>query len=182
MFQELKENLNSFLEKVFDFTNELGIDVSNLEIDHVALRYKDAKDVDTLLEELKPLGKILSQATVNGRKISIIKLNEPFIYKGYTIPCIELPYPAENHDYPNDDWEHVEFVLTTTDIDNFENVFRKSFPNLTEDMLQKYSYSFSIPHADEDQLPNPSVALAKYRGLAIKFHPYSIELVVTSKP
>ncbi len=180
MFRQLKQELTPFLDEIFRFTTELNLDVSNLEIDHIALRYKNAADVDKLAGELKEQGDIISQAILKGRKIYIFKLHHPLKYQDRQIPCIELPYPATNHEYPHDGWEHVEFVLPTEDLTHFESVFRAKFPDLTGGMLQKYHYRLSLPQVDTEQLPNPIIVLKKYQGLAIKFHAHSIEEVVTS--
>ena len=180
IFEELRLELTPFLDKVFALVKELNINVSDLDIDHIALRYKNSKDVDKLAAELQSQAKILSQAIVNGRKIYIFKLNTPLLYKKYKIPCVELPYPAINHDYPRDGWEHVEFFLPSKNINEFEQTFKKRFPNLTEEILKKYNYTLSIPQVQGEQLLNPSAILSKEKGLAIKFHPNSIEKVVAS--
>lgn len=181
MKQELWDNITPFLDKVFSFTTELGIDVSRLNIDHAALRFRDPNKVDQLSEELKTDSKVIGEAVVNGRKIYIFKLNQPITYGQYLIPCIELPYPAHDHDYPNDGWEHVEFVLPTQDINGLELAFRHYFPSLTEDIMRTYGYKLSIPKVEGEQLLNPTIALTKSKMLSIKFHPNSIEKVVSSK-
>lgn len=180
MFNKLKQNLNIFLDEIFLFINELGIDVSDLDIDHVALRYKNSIDVDKLSNELKKEGIVLSCVVVNGRKIYIFKLNNSLKYKSYEIPCVELPYPAVDHNYPTDGWEHIEFVLPTENINRIEDSFKKRFSNLTPDILKKYNYKLSIPKVEGEQLSNPTCILTKHIGLSIKFHPNSIEKVVSS--
>ena len=104
MFEKLQTEVNGFLNKIFSFVEELGIDVSGLKIDHMGLRYSDPKKVDQLSQELNQVGTKLSEAVVNGRKIYNFKLDTPITFKDFSIPCIELPYPAENHDYPNNGW------------------------------------------------------------------------------
>lgn len=180
MFNKLKQDIGIFLDEIFLFINELGIDVSDLGIDHIALRYKNSADVDKLSNELKNESTVLSRAIVNGRKIYIFKLNKPLEYKGYRIPCVELPYPTIDHNYPRDGWEHVEFVLPTKNINQIENSFKKRFPKLTPDILKKFDYKLSVPKVEGEQLSNPTCILTKYLGLSIKFHPNSIEKVVFS--
>jgi uncharacterized protein len=171
MYQSLLQDLPIFLDKVFAYTRELGLDVSGLELDHIALRYKNSADVDRLASELKHVSTVISDAVVNGRIIYIFKLHKPLEYKDYQIPCIELPYPMDNHKYPEDGWEHVEFVIETDEA-NFEQVFNQRFPGQT--------YELHTPNVEGEQLSNSSVVLKKYTGLSVKFHPNSIEKVVTS--
>lgn len=172
MFKQLQQNLPAFLDECFTYLNELGIDVTGLPLDHIALRYKDSTDVDRLAGELKEQSTVISDAIVNGRIIYIFKLHIPLTYKDHEIPCIELPYPALEHKYPRDGWEHVEFVLESDNPTNFEQVFNQKFPG------QKYE--FHIPQVEGEQLLNPSIVFKKYPGLAVKFHPNSIEKVVAS--
>jgi predicted metalloenzyme YecM len=172
MFEELRQKLPAFLDEVFTYIAKLHLDVSGLPIDHIALRYKNKADVDALAAELKKQGTIISDAMIKNRVIYIFKLHQPLIYKNYQIPCIELPYPATPHKYPQDGWEHVEFVLETDNPNNFEEVFNQKFPG------QKYE--LHIPEVEGEQLLNPSIVFKKYPGLAIKFHPSSIEKVVKS--
>lgn len=161
-----------FLDEEFTFIHELNLDVSGLSIDHIALRYKNSEDVDQLAKELKKQGDVISDAVVNGRIIYIFKLHQPLIYQNYQIPCVELPYPATPHKYPKDGWEHIEFVLETDNLDNFEQVFNQKYPG------QKYE--LHVPDVSGEEILNPTVVLTKYTGLSVKFHPNSIEKVVTS--
>lgn len=180
MFSELLNEVPGFLNNVFQFIDELGIDVSDLEIDHVALRFKKKEDVDKISQELIGYGDQISAAVVNERRILIIKLFQPIRFRHYTIPCVELPYPAKDHNYPEDGWEHVEFVLPTSDISEFDQVFKQRFSNLTEDQLRKYGYRLSVPRVSSEQLLNPTAILTKDKMLSVKFHPNSIEDVVKS--
>lgn len=172
MFEQLQQKLPAFLDEAFAFITELGLDVSGLPLDHIALRYKNAADVDALANELKEQGEIISDAIIKGRIIYIFKLHQPLVYKNYSIPCVELPYPAADHKYPNDGWEHIEFVLEFDNPENFEQVFNQKFPD------QKYEVH--IPQVEGEKLLNPSIVLKKYPGLAVKFHSHSIEEVVKS--
>jgi predicted metalloenzyme YecM len=70
--------------------------------------------------------------------------------------------------------------LSSENINEFEQTFRKRFPNLTEEVFKKYNYKLSIPQVQGEQLLNPMVILFREKGIAIKFHPNSIEKVVAS--
>jgi predicted metalloenzyme YecM len=172
MYKNLQQKLPVFLDECFAYLSELRIDVTGLPLDHIALRYSHTSDVDKLAEELKGQSTVISDAIVNGRVIYIFKLHTPLRHKGLEIPCIELPYPAIPHKYPQDGWEHVEFVLETDRPEKFEEVFNQKYPG------QKYE--LHIPQVEGEELVNPSVVLKKYPGLSVKFHPNSIEKVVGS--
>jgi predicted metalloenzyme YecM len=120
MWKQLKKEFPTFMDKAFEFTKELGIDPVNLVVDHAALRFANAEDVDTLRKELETESTMLSEAIVAGRPIMIYKLNTPLKYK------------------------------------------------------------VSTPKVEGEQLPNTSLAITKYKGLALKFHCYTIEQVVTN--
>ncbi len=44
-WQDLRSKVPAFVERAINFAGELGLDVSDLQIDHVGLRFKDPKDV-----------------------------------------------------------------------------------------------------------------------------------------
>ena len=178
MWEKLHNEYEQFMDNIFLFISELGIDVKDLQIDHAALRFKNSDDVNKLIAELEPIGKKLSEAIVNGRTIYIYKLNSPLIYRNFSVPCVELPYPAANHDFDTDGWEHLEFVLSDTEPDTLDGTFREIFPSLTDEILKKYDFKISTPKASGEQLLNTTISLQKYKGLAVKFHCYSIEDVV----
>ena len=182
MWNKLKTDFKAFMNDILNFAQEANLDASNLEIDHAALRFKKAEDVDLLLSELKDLSNILSQAVVNGRKIYILKLNKPLVFKNYSIPCLELPYPSKDHDYPKDGWEHVEFVIQNSNPDTLQADFKSIFPNFNDEYKERFNYRISTPKVEiAEQLLNTTIALEKHKGLALKFHCYPIEKVVTSK-
>ncbi len=54
---------------------------------------------------------MISQAKINGRPIIVIEFDKALESRGWKIECLELPYPAEGKIYPNESWEHVEFVI-----------------------------------------------------------------------
>ena len=166
------------MENIDTFIKDLNINLKTYEIDHAALRFKKDEDVLLLHDELQKTGVKLSEANVNGRMIYIFKLNKPLEHKNWSISCVELPHPSKNHAYKDDGWEHIEFVLPDTNPNDLETHFLDIFPNLTKDMLSKYTFHISTPKVEGEQLLNTTISLTKHIGLAIKFHCYSIEDVV----
>lgn len=177
----LQSQVKAFSEKLEAALEELGIrDICNdLEIDHICVRLKNTADVKSLKRELEVVGQIISAVNVNGREIMIIQLNQPLSLGNWQTSGIELPNPKPNHNY-QDGWEHIEFVLTNVEntMDGVREAFTEKFPHLDlEQLKETYSYSEDAPHADGDQLPNPTIGL-KVNGVGIKFHAHPIQKVV----
>lgn len=162
------------------FAKELGIDVSNLSIDHVAIRMKNEKEVRVLEHELGHLGKKIADAVVNGRRICIFKLHKPLKYGKRKIYCVELPYPAIDHHYPHDGWEHAEFVIEGSSPSTLEAEFEKRFPNINLSVREKYNFRITTPDVKDEELVNTTIVLQKHAGLSVKLHCYPIEEIVSS--
>ncbi|MEK7497612.1 MAG: VOC family protein [Patescibacteria group bacterium] len=175
-WQQLRSKAPLFVESAIGFANEIGLNVSDLKIDHIGLRYSKPEDVDFLKKALDLSGTNISTAVVNGRPISIYKLIKPIEAGNYQIPCVELPFPAKEHNYPEDGWEHVEFVLPNPNMGLEEN-FKARYPNFKGD------YKIDEPKVEGEQLPNPTIILKHptNKMLTLKFHGNSIEEVVRSK-
>jgi predicted metalloenzyme YecM len=179
-WEVLQSEVEVFSPKLTTSLEELGIleECKSLEIDHICVRLKNHSDVDNLKAESTKFGQIISSVEVNGREISIIQLSEPLKLGHWQTFGVELPYPKQNHSYV-DGWEHVEFVLNDAEntMAGVRHAFQERF-NLGLDPLKtKYSYSEDEPHAEGDQLPNPTIGL-KVNGVGIKFHARPIQEVV----
>jgi predicted metalloenzyme YecM len=172
-----------FGERVEQYLRELEIfeETLRLQSDHIGLRMRDIAAIESLKQELHQNGSILlSSAIVNGREIDIFKLSTPLSVHGWAIPCIELPYPKPDHDYPNG-WEHIEFVIpsSATTPDALREDFLRYFPNIDIDLLkQTGQYSEAEPISETHQLPNPTITLRKDKRTAVKFHAKPIEMIV----
>lgn len=175
-WQDLRSKAPLFVEKAVDFANEIGLNVEGLQIDHLGMRFANSEDVNFIRKSLSWFGNNISTAIVNGRLIAIYKLIGPIEAKGFKIPCIEVPYPAKEHKYPEDGWEHLEFVLPGKGTD-IEKIFKEKFPNFKGD------YGVDEPRVEGEQLPNPTVVIKHpiNKMLTLKFHRHSIEEVVRSK-
>jgi predicted metalloenzyme YecM len=178
-----KELLISFLPKVRNYLQELNVlsQVEMLQADHLGLRFKNIETIENLKKELGKVGKMISSAVVNGRKIFIFELNNPLIFGDWHIPCIELPYPKEKQEYA-DGWEHIEFVIPSnaSSLENFKKDFMSFLPLLNIDkLIEEDQYSESVPKVEIVQLPNPSILLNKSLNLTIKFHPKPIKDIVS---
>ena len=63
-------------------------------------------------------------------------------------------------------------------MNGIRKAFLEKFTNLNIQILkEKYSYSEDEPHADGDQLANPTISI-KIKNIGIKFHANPIQTVV----
>jgi len=180
-WSNLLSSIATFGTKIEAALSELSIldTCKNLPIDHACVRLANSDNVTALKVELNQVGTIISSVNVNGREISITQLNVALNLGSWTTHGVELPHPKPNHSY-EDGWEHVEFVLTGAE--NSMNSLREKFLELFDEpnidyLKEKYSYSEDEPHADGDQLPNPTIGL-KVGTVGIKFHALPIQQVV----
>lgn len=116
-----------FIEGILKKINDLGIDVSDLNMDHIGYQASSNQDYDDLRKEFDEIGDYVSEKIVGGRRVGIYKLREPLRYKQYTNEAIELVAPKEGQICPSG-LEHVEFILKET----FDS-FMKKYPNLSWD-------------------------------------------------
>jgi len=148
-----------FLDKIFHTLKSNSIDIDGLEIDHICYRTSSPENYQDIKKVFAKLGECLIESNVGGRPIATYKLNEPIIYKGRTIPLVEVPAP-KNGKARAEGYEHIEVVIDT------------SF----EEIMKKY------PHSNFDQKGlskkiNPELVI-KFSDCAIKFHHQSLEKVI----
>ena len=182
MWDDFQKTLSPFGIEVTRYLKKLGIFdvVQFLVADHLGIRLKNSNDVLVLKQELLQEGRCISSAVVNGREIYIFALNQALQVGSWTIPCVELPHPKPEHPY-TDGWEHVEFVIPSSAMSLVELRvdFKEISPTLDIELLKrKNEYFESEPSAEADQLRNPTIELRRRVGLAVKFHPWSIQEVV----
>lgn len=145
------DNYETFIEKILRKLDELGIDVSGLNMDHIGYQASSNEDYDKLITEFDEIGKRMSEAIVWGRRVGIYKLNKPLRLRQYINTAIELIAPKDGQVCLSA-LEHVEFV-----IDDFEN-FMKKYPNIQWD-------TSAISQPDF-----PMIKLKLDKNLQVKFH------------
>lgn len=151
--------ITPFLDRIFQFLDQDGIDVSLYELDHVCYRVETKEEYERLKTQLQPLGELLTESLIGGRLIATFKLFEPIRYKKRKIWCLELPSPKAGSPY-KEGYEHVEFV-----IDKPFDDFMSLYPALT----------FKTKGMSKEV--NPDIS-RKYGDLAVKFHHHTIEYVI----
>ena len=104
------DNYQQFLEQIIKAIMECGINVSNLEMDHIGYQASSNEDYDDLIPQFGEIGEMVSETVVGRRRVGIFKLIPQLKFKGYIISAIELIAPKDGQVCPSA-LEHVEFVI-----------------------------------------------------------------------
>ncbi|WP_072054324.1 VOC family protein [Aliivibrio fischeri] len=183
--QQLINVLPSFMEKIQALLDVLEIDLTQYQADHIALRINDRDVAEAAHQAWLQQAEEWSNNEINGRPIIALGFNQALTINGWSIECLELPYPGDKS-YPQQGWEHVEWVIPC-DVDSqeafLEYVF-KTFPSLKDkwDNLASMGVKVkqSCPSGDAERIANYTVAF-KYQGVCIKLHPHSLNAVIESE-
>ncbi|KJY83063.1 hypothetical protein TW81_08605 [Vibrio galatheae] len=183
---QMKSKLDEFMNKIQSLSEVLDINLASFQADHIALRINDAQLAKQAHDEWKKEGKVISEAKINGRPIVVIQFENPLESCGWQIECLELPYPAEGKRYPEQNWEHVEFVVPSSaqTAEAYLIDIKKQFPALNE-CWQRFEElgvktKLSSPKGEGERLNNLTVAF-KWQGVCIKLHPHSLLDIVASE-
>ncbi|MCS0450199.1 VOC family protein [Vibrio diabolicus] len=180
------QDLDAFMAKIEELATLLKLDLSFAQADHIALRINDTETAKAAYEAWNQYGKVISQAKINGRPIIVIEFDKALESRGWKIECLELPYPAEGKIYPNESWEHVEFVIPShaETADEFLADLKHTYPAFGArfDELKELGVKIKLssPKGEGERLNNPTVAF-KYQGICIKLHPHSLKRIVESE-
>ncbi|EIV1853292.1 VOC family protein [Vibrio vulnificus] len=184
--QQMLEDLPGFMQKIESLVDLLQLDLSFAQADHIAMRVNENQTAQLSQKMWSEQGKVISQANINGRPIIVIAFDTPLASRGWKIECLELPYPAEGKAYPNEGWEHVEFVVPShaqmaedylADLKHTYPAFGAQLSKLEELGVK---VKLSSPKGEGERLNNPTVAF-KYQGICIKLHPHSLKRIVESE-
>ncbi|MGY2573381.1 VOC family protein [Vibrio sp. C8] len=183
---QMKQNLENFIEKIQQLTAVLQIDLSAYQLDHIAMRINELELAKLAHKAWTQEGEVISQTQINGRPIIVIAFKQPLMIKSWHIECLELPYPAEGKIYPEQSWEHVEFVVPSEaqTADDYLAYLKQMFPDLAlnwDNLAGKgVKVKLSSPKGEGERLNNPTVAF-KWQGVCIKLHPHSLKNIVESE-
>ncbi len=181
----MRNSLVVFWQKIEQLADMIALDIGQFSADHVAMRINEIDVAKQVHQAWLAQGQQLSQAEINGRPIIVLKLDEGLRVANQVIPCIELPYPSAKT-YPQQGWEHVEFVLASDaqSIDAFVQDIRQQCPQLAKKWSQLpalgVKVKLSSPQGEGERLANPTVTF-KSNGVCIKLHPHSLEQVIASE-
>ncbi len=184
--QQLFNNLDSFVIKAKQLAKELGINIAELDADHIAIRMNQANLVQQAHKAWLKYGSEISSAQINGRPIIVILFNQPLRVGSWCVECLELPYPARGKTYPQQGWEHMEFVISSDaqTAEGYLDDLKRQFPQLAQNWHRlndaNIEVKLSCPKGEHERLANPTIAF-KRGGICIKFHPHSLKTVVASE-
>ncbi|EKO3644210.1 VOC family protein [Vibrio sp. V31_P5A7T61] len=184
--EQMKSEVDDFMDKIHELCKILHIDISSLAIDHIALRINQWPLAQAAHQAWLEYGSLLSEAKINGRPIVVLDLYQPIVHKQWSIACLELPYPAEGKCYPTQGWEHIECVFhaNATTAQAYLQAILQHFPELAEhwDSLAALGVKtkLSHPQGEGERLANPTVAF-KWQGVCLKLHPHSLRQVIESE-
>ncbi|WKZ30679.1 MAG: VOC family protein [Candidatus Dojkabacteria bacterium] len=88
----------SFLDKVFSGLRDMGIDVSDMEIDHIAYQTASSLEYDELKPELLKDTTLIREVIVNGRRVGVFKFNTAITYNSQKVEAIELIEPSSKEE------------------------------------------------------------------------------------
>ncbi|EJA3583045.1 VOC family protein [Vibrio vulnificus] len=184
--QQMLEDLPGFMQKIESLVDLLQLDLSFAQADHIAMRVNENQTALLSQQMWSEQGKVISQANINGRPIIVIAFDTPLASRGWKIECLELPYPAEGKAYPNEGWEHVEFVVPShaQTVEDYLADLKHTYPAFGAQLSKLeelgVKVKLSSPKGEGERLNNPTVAF-KYQGICIKLHPHSLKRIVESE-
>ncbi|MDV7103125.1 VOC family protein [Vibrio sp. TH_r3] len=184
--EQMLAEVAPFVDKIHVLAGEIGLDLVDLQADHIALRINQHSLAEQAHQAWLDYGEVISSAQINGRPIIVYQLTSPIVIGCWQIECLELPYPAAGKVYPQQGWEHIEFVIPSnaTTAEDFLQELMNKFPLMNKRWhaleQQGVKTKLSSPKGEGERLANPTVAFKK-SGVCIKLHPHSLKNVVLSE-
>ena len=186
MPSQMKGKIEDFMHKIQGLSEKLHFNLRPFQADHIALRINDLELAKLAHQEWLKEGCEIANAVINVRPISVIVFSQPLRALNWSIECLELPYPAEGKSYPQQSWEHVEFVVPSQaeTAEEFLQGIKQQQPELAKHWNQLgeqgIKVKLSSPKGEGERLNNPTVAF-KHDGICIKLHPHSLKKIVESE-
>lgn len=182
----MRDQLASFMTNISQLSQRIGLPLEQLQIDHIAMRINDVIEAEQAHYLWNSLGCVLSDAIINGRPIIVVKLFETLSLGAWRTDCVEIPYPIQGKTYPQEGWEHVECIVSSTavDCDTYLTELKSQFPCFAQHWptlnAQGISVKLSSPQGEGERLPNPTIAF-KWQNICLKIHPHALEQVILSE-
>lgn len=184
--QQMKQTLPNFLTKIQQLIELLGLDMSQYQLDHIAMRINDVELAKLAHNAWLSDGQEISSTQINGRPIIVVAFDQPLQAGNWQIECLELPYPAAGKSYPLQSWEHVEFVVPSSaqNAQLYLSDVKQRFPKLADKWSELASLGVKVklssPKGEGERLNNPTIAF-KWQGVCIKLHPHSLQTIIASE-
>lgn len=88
-----EQNINIFFQTVSIAITQYKINIESFIPDHICWRTECIDEYIQTNEIINKQANLLSEAEINGRMISTYQLQNPILYKRYSIDCLEIPAP-----------------------------------------------------------------------------------------
>ena len=178
-------DLSQFEQKILQITQTIGLDLSQFQIDHLAVRMNTVETAlewrDLLLENAT----LLKESEVNGRPIGLFELHQAVKIGEQFVKIVELPFPKRKI-YPVEGWEHIEVVVPFLEKESVEAWIARMITTYQLDNHPSLNVKISQPEVTGEILPNPTVAISMKAetlcyNVCLKLHPYDIKSVISSE-
>lgn len=141
-----------FLDSWFLEIKKMGIDVTDLPLDHLGYSAGSSEEYDKIKLDFLIAGKLFREAMVSDRRVGIFELFKPLKYKEHFISAVELIEPKAGESRRSG-YEHAEFTI--------------DFP--FEDLVKKYpGLSWDTSNINRPDFPRLKIVLGN--GAELKFN------------
>lgn len=151
---------NKFLSNLFEKMNQVSLNVSDYELDHICYRVISFDEYEEYKVLLSEVGDKLIESEVGGRAIATYKLNTPISFYERRVFIVELPAPKQVSQYSRG-FEHAEFVIPHT-FDRFIELNEHCCYDL----------------AGSKKAINPDIRVSFGTNMSVKFHHNSLEDII----
>ena len=156
-----------FLDQLFAALHADGIQVQELELDHLCYRVASSDRYSACRTLFAQHGELLAESMIGGRPIATYRMHKPFAYLDRRIAVVELASPKPGSPYP-EGYEHAEFVVPELGSTKDLLAFTERYPRLNWNL------------SDINKATNADVRL-RYSGFSVKFHRESLADVIAEE-
>lgn len=178
-------DFSQFEQKIQQIAEIAGIDLSQYEIDHLAVRMNQMETAEQWRTLLLEGSTLLKESDVNGRLIGLFTLTQAVKFCGQNVKIVELPFPKDKI-YPQEGWEHIEIVFPMKEAETVKQWQERALSQFKLMENNELKVKISQPKVEREALPNPSIAIS-LRNVTfcnhscLKLHPYDINSIVMSE-
>lgn len=175
--RDLANDLPYFIDSIELLAKGLGLELTKLEVDHIALRCHQTATAERWKRGFMQHGTLFSEKEINGRPVALFELALPINVGPWQVSMVELPWPGHRL-YRHEGWEHVEVVLRG----DADKLGARALALCTDEGLTQQGISIrsSAPKGAGERLSNPTLAISD-GNVTIKFHPWSLKEVIESE-
>jgi len=99
--EDIAADLPRFIEDLTHLVTRLGLDIRDLNADHISLRCHQNATAERWRRGFEQCGELLSENLINGRPICLFTLSQPVQVAHWAFTVVELPWPGEKR-YPHE--------------------------------------------------------------------------------